>query len=100
MYLMDSGFADKFFRWHVFDRVIMDHPTGAHDFLGVACRLVREGGFIHFYRVGGEEPTGDVVDLFRGAGCSVGLTGSRRVLPYSPRRYIWVYDVRVERHIS
>ncbi|MFW9919587.1 MAG: class I SAM-dependent methyltransferase family protein [Candidatus Thorarchaeota archaeon] len=43
-----SGFAD---------RVIMNHPSGAFNFIGEACKLLREDGVMHYYDfMGGEDP--------------------------------------------
>ncbi|MGA2663745.1 MAG: class I SAM-dependent methyltransferase family protein [Nitrososphaerales archaeon] len=33
-----------------FDRVLMPHPSQSNRFLGAARRMVREGGWIHYYR--------------------------------------------------
>jgi len=45
------------------DRIIMNFPEGAKDFLGYACRALKpEGGIIHFYTfAGAPDPEGEAV---------------------------------------
>jgi tRNA (guanine37-N1)-methyltransferase len=39
------------------DRVIMNHPSGASDFVGDACSILKPGGTLHYYDfIGGETP--------------------------------------------
>jgi len=39
------------------DRVIMNHPSGASDFVGEACNILKPGGTMHYYDfVGGDTP--------------------------------------------
>ncbi len=33
-----------------FDRILMPHPSQSDRFLGTARRLLKEGGWIHYYR--------------------------------------------------
>jgi tRNA (guanine37-N1)-methyltransferase len=43
------------------DRVIMNHPSGASDFVADACHALRRNGILHFYEfVGGEDPEGNL----------------------------------------
>ena len=39
------------------DRIIMNHPSGAFDFINEACHILRSGGIMHYYDfMGGENP--------------------------------------------
>ena len=39
------------------DRVIMNHPSGASDFVGDACSILKPGGTMHYYDfIGGDTP--------------------------------------------
>ncbi len=39
------------------DRVIMNHPSGAFNFIGEACHMLRIGGIMHYYDfIGGDDP--------------------------------------------
>ena len=73
-----------------FDRVVMNLPFGAVEFLGAALALCRPGGTIHLYAMVGEE--GALGPLLKEAGC--GILGERVVHSYSPTEWLAVYDVR------
>ncbi|MFX1580593.1 MAG: class I SAM-dependent methyltransferase family protein, partial [Promethearchaeota archaeon] len=46
---------------HLADRVIMNHPSGASDFISEACQLLKSGGTMHYYDfMGGEDPEGSL----------------------------------------
>jgi tRNA (guanine37-N1)-methyltransferase len=48
---------------HQTDRVIMNHPSGAFDFIPEACHLLKSGGIVHYYDfMGGEDPEGDLTN--------------------------------------
>ncbi len=97
LYMLDARYAPQYFK-PVFDRIIADNPTMHARFIGVECSLSREGTIIHHYLVGGEEPPSlHVARLFEDEGCRVRVENTRRVLPYSPRTYIWRMDLRVEK---
>jgi len=34
---------------HIADRIIMNHPSGAEEFISDACQLIKPGGVIHYY---------------------------------------------------
>ncbi len=72
-----------------FDRVVMNLPFGAMEFLGAALALCRPGGTIHLYAMVGEE--GSLAPVLREAGC--GILGERVVHTYSPSEWLAVYDV-------
>jgi len=41
------------------DRVIMNHPSGAFNYIQEACYLLKSGGMMHYYDFGGgEDPEG------------------------------------------
>jgi len=43
------------------DRVIMNHPSGAFDFVTDACRILKPSGTLHYYDfIGGENPEGTI----------------------------------------
>jgi tRNA (guanine37-N1)-methyltransferase len=72
-----------------FDRVVMNLPFGAVQFLDAALALCRPGGTIHLYAMVGEE--GALAPVIREKGCRV--LGERVVHTYSPAEWLAVYDV-------
>ncbi len=74
-----------------FDRVIMPSPSNAHEFLDVAIKCLKKGGFIHFYTINkeGEEDAGKelLIKAAEKLGRNAVNVESRKVLPYAPR--IW-----------
>ncbi len=82
----------------VFDRIIADNPTMQEAFIGIECRLSREGTIIHYYLVHSEElDDTSIVELFGRNGCKVSINGHRKILPYSPRKNIWSVTLRVDK---
>jgi tRNA (guanine37-N1)-methyltransferase len=82
------------------DRVIMNLPHSAFDFLDVALKFTRTGGIIHYYDIRSE------ADIFenilrmirneaRDNGCLVEFVNKRIVRSYSPHEYNIVIDIRV-----
>ncbi len=85
-----------------FDRVIMNHPSGASDFVVDACRVLKSGGIIHYYDfTGGESPETllreKVAMLVEQAGRKVGgISLVRRVRDSAPYEYQMVADVTIQ----
>ena len=84
------------------DRVIMNFPEGAHEFLRHACEALRpEGGVIHFYTfAGAPDPEGEALKVFvRGieeAGRHVRkFLAVRKVKAVGPFRWQVVVDAEV-----
>ena len=74
-----------------FDRVVMNLPFGAVQFIDAALSLCRPGGTIHLYAMVGEEDA--LAPVIRERGCRI--LGERVVHTYSPGKWLGVYDVRV-----
>lgn len=83
---------------HVADRVIMNHPSGAFDFVSDACRILKPLGVIHYYDfVGGEKPedtiTTKLAQLVEKTGRSVDTVSLvRRVRDSAPHEFQMVVD--------
>lgn len=82
------------------DRIIMNLPHTAHEFLDVAFRLINTGGIIHYYDIRPESEIFDaVVKMVRQkateSGCLVDIVNKRIVRSYSPHEYNIVLDIRV-----
>ncbi len=81
------------------DRVIMDLPQGAREFLPATVRCVRYGGVVHFYaiieRVRMEDAREDALVLVRHGGRNAQVLGTRIVRGYSPGRVHLAMDLRV-----
>jgi tRNA (guanine37-N1)-methyltransferase len=75
----------------VFDRIVMNLPVTSAVFLPTACRLCREGGWIHFYALQSRE--GEYLDLL--AEHTQGRIRERFVRSYSPAQHHAVYDVEL-----
>jgi len=69
-----------------FSRVIVDLPHRSLEYLELAAGFVERGGYIHLYALGSEDPT-EIVSRMGGA--PYRLVELRRVLDYSPRRYVY-----------
>ncbi|MGA9142099.1 MAG: class I SAM-dependent methyltransferase family protein [Methanocella sp.] len=82
------------------DRVIMNLPHSAFDFLDKAFELVRSGGVIHYYDI---RPEGEIFEGIVGkikakaseSGCLIEILNKRIVRSYSPHEYNIVLDIRV-----
>lgn len=89
----DSGAAD---------RVIMNHPSGAADFIQEACHLLKREGIMHYYDfMGGDDPEGAVVEKLRGLvkmhGRKAREIGTvRRVRDSAPYEYQLVVDATID----
>ena len=80
------------------DRVIMNHPAGAIDFIPTACRILKSGGVLHYYDfVGGDDPEGTITSkltqVIEDAGRSVKIVNLvRRVRDSAPYEFQMVID--------
>jgi tRNA (guanine37-N1)-methyltransferase len=84
------------------DRVIMNHPSGAFDFVAAACGILKSGGTLHYYDfIGGEEPE-DAIEkkakkLVKDSGRIVQKIGLvRRVRDSAPYEYQMVIDLIIK----
>ena len=81
------------------DRVIMNHPSGAFEFIADACQSLRAGGIMHYYDFGaGENPEDEIVrkvsKLVRAAGKDTPeVLHVRRVRDSAPYEYQMVVDL-------
>jgi tRNA (guanine37-N1)-methyltransferase len=81
------------------DRVIMNHPSGASDFVGDACRMLKPGGTMHYYDfIGGDTPEDtlkeQVTQLVENEGRKVkSIDLVRRVRDSAPYEFQMVADV-------
>ncbi|TFG08840.1 class I SAM-dependent methyltransferase family protein [Candidatus Thorarchaeota archaeon] len=86
---------------HNVDRIIMNHPSGAAEFVADACTAIHKGGMLHYYDfLGGENPESSVEHKIRqlvgGAGRRVSqVRNVRRVRDSAPYEYQLVTDVVV-----
>ncbi len=82
------------------DRVIMNLPHSAFDFLDKAFELVRSGGIIHYYDIRPETEifegiVGKVRSKASDCGCLIEILNKRIVRSYSPHEYNIVMDICV-----
>jgi tRNA (guanine37-N1)-methyltransferase len=83
------------------DRVIMNHPSGAIDFIPTACRILKSGGVLHYYGfVGGDNPEGTITSkltqVIEDAGRSVKTVSIvRRVRDSAPYEFQMVIDATI-----
>ncbi len=74
-----------------FDRVVMPYPAGAHEFLDVAIKSLKKGGWIHFYTISREGEEDHSKELLANEAKKLGRSAkniaSRKVLPYAPRMW-------------
>ncbi len=86
----------------VADRVIMNHPSGAFDFVSDACRVLKLNGVIHYYDfIGGKNPEDEIknkaLKLVEESGRSVQEVGRiRRVRDSAPYEFQMVIDLLIE----
>ncbi len=82
------------------DRIIMNLPHSARDFLDVAFKMISVGGVIHYYDI---RPEGEIFDAAvkmarqkaSESGCLIEIINKRIVRSYSPHEYNIVLDIRV-----
>jgi tRNA (guanine37-N1)-methyltransferase len=87
---------------HLADRVIMNHPSGAFDYVSDACKILRIGGTMHYYDfVGGEDPEqlleSKITDLVAASGRRIGgIERIRRVRDSAPFEFQMVADIIIQ----
>ena len=81
------------------DRVIMDLPRTAREFLPAVVPHVRDGGIVHLYTIADrdlmEEAKADAVELARRGGRGAEVLASRVVRGYSPGKVHVALDLRI-----
>ncbi|MBE0525628.1 MAG: class I SAM-dependent methyltransferase family protein [Candidatus Thorarchaeota archaeon] len=84
------------------DRVIMNHPSGASNFVGDACSILKPGGIMHYYDfIGGATPEETlkekVTRLVENEGRNVkSIDLVRRVRDSAPHEFQMVADVVIQ----
>ncbi|MFW9793205.1 MAG: class I SAM-dependent methyltransferase family protein [Candidatus Thorarchaeota archaeon] len=84
------------------DRVIMNHPSGAFEFVSDACRVLKPNGVIHYYDfISGATPEDEIknkaIRLVEEAGRAVqDVSRIRRVRDSAPREYQLVIDLLID----
>jgi tRNA (guanine37-N1)-methyltransferase len=92
------GDAKDYSKSKIADRVIMNHPSGAFDFVPDACRILKPQGVLHYYDfVGGENPEDTVMkkltQLVDEAGRTIEMVCLvRRVRDSAPYEFQMVVD--------
>lgn len=92
------GDAKDYSKKQIADRVIMNHPSGAFDFVSDACRVLKPLGVLHYYDfMGGDNPedtiTNKLTQLVEDAGRSVDSVNLvRRVRDSAPYEFQMVID--------
>jgi tRNA (guanine37-N1)-methyltransferase len=79
-------------RLGTFDRIIMNHPTAALDFVDVAVDASREGTVVHLYLIGTGDEAAEVVE---GTAGSPKLLTQREVRTYAPGVSHWCLEMQV-----
>ncbi len=84
---------------HSVDRIIMNHPSGAEDFITVACNALKPSGILHYYDfIGGSNPD-DILrnrihELVENADHNVAeISLTRRIRDSAPYEWQMVADV-------
>lgn len=84
------------------DRIIMNHPKGASEFVGDACSMLRPGGTLHYYDfVSGESPETSLEERIKNMVENEGrfvrsIDAIRRVRDSAPHEYQMVSDLIIE----
>jgi tRNA (guanine37-N1)-methyltransferase len=84
------------------DRVIMNHPSGAFEFVVDACKALKSEGIMHYYEfMGGDDPEGSlterITNLVNEAGKEIARIDTiRRVRDSAPYEYQMVADVVIQ----
>ena len=92
------GDAKNYSKSQIADRVIMNHPSGAFDFVSEACRILKPPGILHYYDfVGGDDPedttTKKLTQLVEESGRSIDTVKLvRRVRDSAPYEFQMVVD--------
>ncbi|MFX1263724.1 MAG: class I SAM-dependent methyltransferase family protein [Promethearchaeota archaeon] len=84
------------------DRVIMNHPSGAFEFVVDACKALKSEGIMHYYEfMGGDDPEGSLTDRITNLVSEAGREAARidtirRVRDSAPYEYQMVADVVIQ----
>jgi tRNA (guanine37-N1)-methyltransferase len=87
---------------HNIDRVIMNHPSAAFEFIPDSCSALKKNGIMHYYDfIGGGQPETDLVEkitsLVKAAGRRVvEISKIRRVRDSAPYEFQMVVDLVIE----
>ncbi len=82
------------------DRVIMNLPEKAIEYLDVACKLIKPGGVVHYYAfAGGEEPIEEAVNKVKEALSSYwrgtfSIINWRMIRAIAPKKWQVVLDIK------
>lgn len=83
------------------DRIIMNLPFSAFEFLPIAFSNVKSNGMIHYYEVLDDEKKDDrfeeVVTTAKGQDIRIIKLGERTVHTYSPGSNLYCFDLKVDR---
>jgi len=77
------------------DRVIMNLPQSAFEFLPKALELSKAGGVIHLHRIQSEPDAEDIISVAKELGHDVSIDSVTELKSYSPVSAVYVYDIRV-----
>lgn len=82
------------------DRIIMNLPWNAHEYLGAALQCAKPGSAVHYYEINEKSAVGQRAgEIVRSAGASglkVAVAGSRIIRSYSPSQVNFVLDLAVQ----
>ena len=84
------------------DRIIMNLPHSAHEYLNEALIMLKRGGTIHYYDIGHEDDLFDgAVETIRNATAlhhmEIEILGRKKVKSYAPHQYHICIDVQVSK---
>lgn len=74
------------------DRIIMNLPLSANEFLGDAFAMIKRGGVIHYYTIHDEEA---ITEVAEDKGSRIHVLNKRKVKTYAPHKYTMVIDAAV-----
>jgi tRNA (guanine37-N1)-methyltransferase len=77
------------------DRVIMNLPQSAFEFLSEALDISKTGGMIHLHRIQSDPDPEDIVKRAKELGHDVSVETITELKSYSPTTAVYVYDIRV-----
>ena len=81
------------------DRVIMNLPHNAHEYLDDTMIIAKPGAVVHYYDIQPENSFEDAIETVREAavrhGCKTKVLGIRKVRSYAPNRYNICIDFQV-----
>ncbi|AEF97244.1 tRNA (guanine(37)-N1)-methyltransferase Trm5b [Methanotorris igneus] len=74
------------------NRVIMNLPKYAHEFVDKALEIVEKGGVVHYYTIG--EDFDDAIKLFESK-CECEVLEKKIVKSYAPKEYVLAIDFKI-----